>query len=102
MEGIPVEATPAELAPDPFAAAAGRNPDGRLSGPTAGVAPLVGPLRCAGPAPLRPSADRLGVAGWDPVAGPGLASLAWSASRRASSASLGMRAVSSGSLTLVG
>jgi hypothetical protein len=92
-----------ELGPDPLVPAfAGRNPDARLSGPTAGVAPLFGPLRCAGPEPFRPSAGRLGAAGWDPVEGPGLASLAWSASRRASSAFLGMRAVSSGSPTLVG
>jgi hypothetical protein len=50
---------------------AGRNPDCRPSGPTAGVAPLFGPLlRWPGPEPFaagRLSAGRLGLAGWDPL-----------------------------------
>jgi hypothetical protein len=62
--------------PVPLVPLAGRNPDGRPSGPTVGVAPLFGPpLRWPWLEPFAPgrlsagrlSAGRLGLAGWDPV-----------------------------------
>jgi hypothetical protein len=111
---VGVELPGAAATPDPLVPlAAGRNPDARPSGPTAGVAPLFGPSDEPPVAPLwgvgaepfppdRPSVDRPGTAGCDPLECPrAFESWAWSASRSASIASLGMRAVSSGSLTLV-